>query len=259
MERIAITGAAGTIGSAVLPLLRKPDREFVLIDATEIDGSQPGDDIRRIDIADGQALGSAFADVQTVVHLAGIPTETTWKDLLHANIEGTQVVLEAARIAGVRRVMLASSIHAVGMWTIADASDTRTLIPRPAGFYGVSKAAMEALGSMYADRYGMSVVSARICAFNPDPAAGSGPDTWFAPADAARLIEAVHALRDRGHHIVWGISADGAEVFGVADDQGIGFRPEEHAPKELARPLPRSTHLAGDAAEPRNPPGETWT
>jgi uronate dehydrogenase len=259
MERIAITGAAGTIGSAVLPLLRKPGREFVLVDATAVEGAEPVDDVRRLDIADRAGLISALEGVETVVHLAGIPTETAWNDLLHANIDGTQVVLEAARLAGVRRVMLASSIHAVGMWTIADAKSTGTLIPRPEGFYGVSKAAMEALGSMYADRYGLSVVSARICAFNEDPAAGLGPDTWFAPADAARLIEAVHALNAPGHHIVWGISADGADAFGISGDQGIGFVPEERAPREVSNRLPATTHLAAEAAEPHNPPGESWT
>jgi nucleoside-diphosphate-sugar epimerase len=259
VERIAITGAAGRIGSAVLPLLRKPEREFVLVDATAVEGAAPEDDVRRLDIADRAGLTAAFGGVETVVHLAGIPTEASWDDLLHANIDGTQAVLEAATAAGVRRVMLASSIHAAGMWTIADAKRADTLIPRPEGFYGVSKAAMEALGSMYADRFGLTVVSARICAFNEDPGDGHGPDTWFAPADAARLIEAVHALRDPGHHIVWGISADGAEVFGITDDQGIGFVPQERAPREVSNPLPGSMHLAAEAAEPRNPPGQSWS
>ncbi|SEB52556.1 NAD dependent epimerase/dehydratase family protein [Paramicrobacterium humi] len=259
MDRIAITGAAGRIGATVLPLLRRPEREFVLIDSKRVSSAASDDVVIELDILDRDALREAFRGADTVIHLAGIPSETAWEDLLQTNIDGTQAVLEAAKDARVGSIMLASSIHAVGMSTMEDARRTGTLIPRPEGFYGVSKAAMEALGSMYADRYGMTVVSARICAFSDDPESGLGPQTWFAPADAARLIEAVHALDRPGHHIVWGVSATGADALEVAEGQGIGFHPAERAAVSASSALAPDTRLAGPAAEARNMPGEHWS
>jgi nucleoside-diphosphate-sugar epimerase len=257
-DTIAMTGAAGRIGTAVLPLLRRPGRRFVLTDSVPVEG-QPEDEVRRLDVHDLPGLVDALEGVSTLVHLAGIPQEAEWAELLSANIDGTALVLDAAQQAGVERVMLASSIHAVGMWTLADARREETLLPRPEGFYGVSKAAMEALGSMYADRYGMSVVSARICAFGEEPLPTFGPTTWFSPADAARLIEAVHALRSPGHHIVWGVSAHGAEAFDLADGQGIGFHPVDRTPEAPEWEIEWGAPLAAEAALDRNPPGEPWS
>lgn len=108
---MAITGAAGRIGTTVLPLLRRPGRRFVLIDSAPVDTPDGVDDVRQLDIRDVPALTDAFDGVSTVVHLAGIPHEATWADLLAANIDGTAAVLEAAQRARVQRVMLASSIH----------------------------------------------------------------------------------------------------------------------------------------------------
>ena len=108
--KIAVTGAAGTIGTPLCADLAR-DHEVVRIDLHDADVIA--------DTRDVDALTSAFADCETVVHLAGIPdVEASWEQVLGPNIAGTYATFEAARRAGVKRLIFASSNHAVGMYEV---------------------------------------------------------------------------------------------------------------------------------------------
>ncbi|MDJ1113812.1 NAD-dependent epimerase/dehydratase family protein [Microbacterium dauci] len=227
MAVIVITGAAGVIGQAVSPQLATRHQLRLLdvqipehADSTWTRGS----------IADSETLAKVLDGADTLVHLAGIPTEAPWEDLLTVNIDGTRRVLEAARDAGVRRVMLASSIHAGGYLTGADA-DSREV--RPDSFYGVSKAAMEALGSLFADRFGMCVVSARICTFGTEPSAGRTVATWLSAADMVGLVEAVANLETPGHHLIWAVSNNSPGWFNLEPGRRVGYHPVDDAAARL--------------------------
>ncbi|TGV43279.1 NAD(P)-dependent oxidoreductase, partial [Mesorhizobium sp. M2D.F.Ca.ET.160.01.1.1] len=91
-----------------------------------------------------------------VVHLAAYPEEAPWETIFPLNYALTYAVLEAARRAGVRRVVFASSVQAVGFHPI-EKTINHTVRPRPSGYYGVSKVMGEALASLYADKHGLSV------------------------------------------------------------------------------------------------------
>ncbi|MRG59956.1 NAD-dependent epimerase/dehydratase family protein [Agromyces sp. CFH 90414] len=266
-ETVVVTGAAGRIGRAVTPLLRRPGRRLRLVD-TVPDPSTAGDDVswHDVSIQDGPAMARILDGATSLVHLAGLSSERPWADLLRVNIDGTHTVLEAARTAGVRRVLLASSIHAVGCSPVADAADAQPLRPRPDTYYGVSKAAMEALGSLYADRFGISVVSARICTFQEAPGDGRAIAQWLSPGDMARLVEAAIALDDGRHHLVWGVSANHPGWFSLEAGYAIGYRPQDDAlTASLARdgvtpPEPDGcgAPLGGAFTDDRHPVGGTW-
>lgn len=227
MGTIVITGAAGHIGRAVAPLLAGR-HQLRLVD---VDVPEHADRTwTRCSITDAGKLAAVLEGADALVHLAGIPTEAPWHDLLQVNIDGTKRVLEAAHDAGVRRVLLASSIHAGGYSTGATA-DVRG--SRPDSYYGVSKVAMEALGSLFADRFGMSVVSARICTFGQEPSAGRTVATWLSVDDMVRLIEAFTRLEMPGHHLVWGVSANTPGWFHLEPGHQIGFRPQDDAAQRL--------------------------
>ncbi len=197
-QTVVITGASGRIGREVVPLLRRPGRMLRLVDTSPTE-LEPGDDIswHDVSIEDADGMEEVLDGASGLVHLAGLSSERPWADLLRVNIDGTHTVLEAARRTGVDRVLLASSIHAVGFQPVAAARATMPPLPRPDTYYGVSKAAMEALGSLYADRFGMSVVSARICAFTGNAGDGRTTAQWLSPGDMARLIEAGSRARRR--------------------------------------------------------------
>ncbi|MDN4613523.1 NAD(P)-dependent oxidoreductase [Leifsonia sp. F6_8S_P_1B] len=234
MALIAITGGSGRIGHALAPRLVADGHAVRAIDTEPVEGA----DWEQLSgsILDVSAMTEAFAGADLVVHLAGHPAEEEWAELLSLNIDGTRAVLEAAQAAGVRRVLLASSIHAVGFETGEAIGRGEPLLPRPDGYYGVTKAVMESLGSLYADRFGMTVVSARICAFGEMvPDGDLAAASWFSADDATRLVEAVAALDRPGHSIVWGVSANRSGWFPLGEGAAIGFHPQDDAEEALAR------------------------
>ncbi|WP_092968628.1 NAD(P)-dependent oxidoreductase [Agromyces sp. CF514] len=281
---VAITGASGRIGRHLVPLLDRPGRVLRLIDTELPDrvadgpwgkasrGTDPAGladladrvELRRVSIDDERGIRSALDGVDAAVHLAAQSSERPWAEILHANIDGTQRVLEAARLGGATRVLLASSVHAVGFADVADVAVTPVLVPRPDTFYGVSKAAVEALGSVYADRYGLSIVSARICAFAAEPDPSHGLAHWFSPGDAARLVEAALALDDGRHHIVWGVSANSPGVCDLTAGRAIGFEPRDDAFAIVrargfeASPPASSGPVGGAFTDEAHPLGGTW-
>src|SRR3982751_1759299 len=174
-NRLLITGAAGNMGRLLRPLLRHEDRILRLADIADIDDAQPGEEVVTVDGLAAEAVTKACQDVYAVVHLGGISTEAGFDDILQVNVVGTHNVLRAAVDAGVSKVLLASSNHAVGFYHRADVPDGSdglpdNLPPRPDTFYGWSKAAVEALGSLYHDRFDLDVTALRIGTCFAEPA-----------------------------------------------------------------------------------------
>lgn len=224
---VLITGAAGTIGRMVRPRLAALGWELHSLDR-EPDGDP---DISSIDVLDPTALDAATVGCGAVIHLAGIPHEAPLPEILEANVQGTQAVLDAALRRGIRRVVLASSCHAVGFWErTAGGSDLGVDVrPRPDTFYGVAKVALEALGQLYADRFGLEVVSLRIGACKDKPANRRELSTWLSPGDAARLMDASLRGKVRGHVIAYGVSANTQGWWDLSTARAMGYMPEDDA------------------------------
>ena len=175
MKRILITGAAGNIGSALRKGLRGSYPLIRLLDVAPLGTPENGEEPCTADIRDAAALETAMAGIDCVVHLAGMPTEAPWEEVLRLNIEGCYNVFEAARRGGVKRIVFASSNHAIGFHRRERFIDTN-VVPRPDTRYGVSKVFGEAVGRLYADKYGLSVACLRIGSFlTPDRPIGRAP------------------------------------------------------------------------------------
>jgi uronate dehydrogenase len=238
-QRILITGAAGGVGTLMRPRLARPDRVLRLLDIAPIPDGH-GVEVVAASVTDLPAMEKACADVSAVIHLGGLSTENTWPNMLDVNINGTYVVLEAARRAGVPRVILASSNHSVGFRPNDGTEAPDYLFPRPDTYYGVSKVAMEALGSLYHDRYGLDVIAIRIGSCFERPTDVRMLGTWLSPDDGARLLEAALSVPEPGFRIVWGVSANARRTFSLAEAKAIGYQPLDDSEKFAGEVVPTS-------------------
>lgn len=161
-RRVLITGATGEIGLLLADRLRD-DYELVQHGRTPRTEEQE-EILRPADLEDEEQVRSLMDGVDTVLHLAGSASpESSWEDVLGANIIGLRNVLEAARHAGVRRVVFASSNHAMGMYDRHEQWPVYVSMPaRPDSLYGVTKAFGETLGRFYHDEHGLEVIALRI-------------------------------------------------------------------------------------------------
>ena len=191
VRRVVVTGAAGRIGRTVSAALEgRWDlvRTDLPAEADEAAGVAP------LDVTDLDACRTAFAGADAVVHLAANPSpDATFDELLAPNLVGVQAVARATADAGVRRLVLASSLHAVS----ALPRDVQRRVddqPRPANLYGATKAWAEAVGAMTAATTATSVVALRIGYFHPGPPPPDGDlqerTAWLSPRDAAELVRA---------------------------------------------------------------------
>jgi uronate dehydrogenase len=235
-QRVLITGASGMVGRFMRTRLARPDRTLRLMDIAAPEPAGPHERVENLtgSINDADLLASACRGVDAIVHLGGQSREDTWANILSTNVDGTHNVLEAARVAGVSRIVLASSNHAAGFrrpgedgpgGLLADTS------PRPDTYYGVSKAAIEALGALYHHRFGMDVVCIRIGTCFEAPWDVRGLSTWLSPDDAGRLFEACLTAPNPGYRIVWGVSDNTRRVVSLREATELGYESADDAEK----------------------------
>jgi uronate dehydrogenase len=182
--------------------------------------------------------------------MGGISSESTWAAISHSNIEGTYCVLEAARRSGVPRVVLASSNHATGYtprpdWGLLTEADAP---PRPDTYYGVAKVTMEALGSLYADRYGLDVVCLRIGSAFAEPTSTRHLSTWLSPADTVSLVDAALSAPSPGFSVVWGVSDNTRNWWDLTAARALGYEPADDA--EVYAEALIEVHGEPDLADP---------
>ncbi len=233
MRRILITGGAGKVATLVRTGLARTDLVLRLLDIREpaplagVDGSR--EEIMLGSVTDPDVLAEAMRDVDAVVHLGGQSRESDVRDVIESNMYGTYLLFEAARAAGVSRVVLASSNHAAGFHPRGDEPAPADLPGRPDTLYGWSKVAMEACGQLYADRFGLDVICLRIGLWCPTPPSLRGLALWMSPDDGVRLIEACLSVPSPGFRIVWGISRNTRRWFSLAEGEAIGYFPQDDA------------------------------
>ena len=231
---ILVTGLGGLIGSAV---------RAHLSDRYELRGlgrrpGPPGLPWHVADIANLDAILPAFGGVDAVVHLAAaVGSNAAFDAYLRTNVVGTYNVFEAARRAGVRRVVFASSGATVS--GIERDEPFRTLVEargenvprvpvlthesalRPSGVYGCTKVWGEVLGRHYADAHGLSVICVRIGAVNADdrPRAPRELSVWCSRRDVAGIIGSCLAAP----------ASVRFDIFYVTSRNRRGYRDLEHA------------------------------
>jgi uronate dehydrogenase len=225
MKKVLITGAAGDVGGHLRRELAGR-YDLRLSDIRPIAELAPGEEFVRGDCASLRDMLRVTRGVDAIVHLGGFSVEGPWEVILRANIVGAYQVFEAARRNGVRRVVFATSNHAVGFYDRDETIDHR-VTPRPDSRYGVSKVFGEALGSLYSDKYGMEVVCVRIGNVNPRPMDKRRLSIWLSPRDLAQLVSIAIDKPGIRFEIVYGVSGNRRSWYDNRNAERLGYAPRD--------------------------------
>ena len=247
MKTILVTGAAGDVASHLRRELAGRYR-LRLSDRRPITELAPGETFVTADISVMEGLADVVRGVDAIVHLGGFSVEGPWETILQANIVGTHNVFEAARAAGVKRLLFATSNHAVGFYRRDQVID-HDVYPRPDSRYGVSKVFGEALGSLYADKYGMEIFNMRIGNVNPRPVDKRRLSIWISPRDLAQLVTIGIENPDIRFEIVYGVSGNRRSWYDNSNATRLGYHPQDDSEAWAAEVLAREPGGADPRAE----------
>jgi uronate dehydrogenase len=253
-DRLLLTGAAGGLGQVLRERLLPFAQTLRLSDIAALaPGAHAYEEIVTCDLADKQAVDALVAGCDAIVHLGGISVERPFEEIIEANIRGVFNVYEAARRHGVKRVVFASSNHAIGFYKQDETIDA-DVRRRPDGYYGLSKSFGEDMAQFYFDRHGIETVSIRIGSSFPEPLNRRMMSTWLSYDDLTALIEKALFTPDVKHTVVYGMSANrdvwwdnakAAHLGFVAQDSSEPFRAKVEAQPPVAADDPNAVYQGG--------------
>jgi uronate dehydrogenase len=227
-DRVLITGAAGAIGTAVRDGLRANWRHLRLTDIRPVQNLTNNEEAIVADVTDRPAVEAMMQGVRAVVHLAGMLGNYDLEALFKVNARGLFDVFESARLAGVERIVFASSNHAFGCYPIM-VSVSPELPPRPDSLYGVFKVLGETMLQNYHDRHGISSVSLRIGTYRHLPIDQRSLATWLSPRDVAQLVDLSLRHPDPGCMVVNGYSNNTRLKTHDPNWEVLGYQPRDNA------------------------------
>lgn len=238
MKKIVLTGACGALGSKLREPLSKLADELLSTDIAEAPAELlPNERFVQADLVDLPAIETLMRDAEMVVHFGAIPDERPFEELLGPNYIGAYTVWEAAHRAGARRVVYASSVHAVGLQETMAGHDTD--VPhKPDSFYGLSKCFAEDMGRMFWEKRGLEAVCLRIFSCTPEPQNARALHTWLSHGDLVRLVEASVTTPVTGFTVAWGVSANSRAPVSNHKVAFLGYHPQDNAEDWADRLLP---------------------
>ena len=228
MNKIVLTGAAGNLGTYLREPLAKLADTLVSSDIVDEPATLfPGETYVKADLADKAAMADLLKGADMVVHFGAIVDELPFEELLGPNFIGAYNIWEAAHQNKLRRVIYASSIHAVGMHSNQQTLELDTP-HRPDTFYGLAKCFAENIASLYWDKRGIESVCMRIlsCTDVTNPRALS---TWLSYNDLIQMVTKAVTARTTGFSTIYGVSNNDRATVSNAQAAHLGYRPRDNA------------------------------
>lgn len=229
LSKIVLTGARGNLGHELRAPLSAMCRELVTTDIREApEDLLPNETYVTADLAQMDQIAPLLEGAEIVVHFGAIVDEKPFEELLGPNYIGAYNIWEAAHRHGVRRVVYASSIHAVGMAEVNSGADTDTP-HRPDTFYGLAKCFAEDLGRMYWEKRGLEAVCLRILSCTPEPQNVRALQTWLSYRDMVQLVQRAIDTPTTGFAVAYGVSANTRAPVSNHKVGFLGYKPQDNA------------------------------
>ena len=245
MPRILMTGAAGGIGTSLRKLLPPIYPDLVLSDLKAPADLAKDEKFKAADLADLAQVEAICEGVDGILHFGGYSVEGPWDDILQANIIGGYNLFEAAYRKGVKRVVFASSNHAVGFYPRHHRIGTDVTV-RPDGRYGVSKVFGEAVGSLYADKHGLKVTCIRIGNCDERPLDHRRISMWLKPEDLVQLCQIGLEHPDIHFEVFYGASLNDRAWWDNSRAYEFGYRPTGRSEDHVAHAMAEQAKLKPD-------------
>lgn len=227
-KKILITGAAGRLGTELRRGLAPLADSLRIVDRVACENVQPHEEMQVFDLSDEAATMAATEGCDAIVHMGGAPLERPWQDILDSNIRGSYHIFEGARRHGAKRVIYASSVHAIGYHKIDDGI-RGDAVGRPDSLYGVSKCFVEALASLYFDKFGIESACCRIFSSFPEPADRRMLWSWLSFDDCIRMVSACLNAPHLGATVMAGISDNTVKPVDMSNAAHVGYVPQDSA------------------------------
>ena len=226
--RVALTGAAGAIGTVLRPGLLAAGHRLRSHDLRPIAAAGPGEERVLGDLRDPAVVDHVLRGIDVAIHMAGTSVERPLDEIIENNLRALSALYEGARRHGVRRVVFASSNHAFGMHEAGQMLGLDAPF-RPDGLYGLSKAWGESMARLYWDKHGIEGVAIRIGSALPAPTERRHLSTWLGHADLLALVRRGIAAPAIGCLAVWGVSNNRRRWWDNAAAERLGYHPVQDA------------------------------
>ena len=229
-NKVLVTGASGHLGGMLFRSLANLGYKKIIGTDIKKKNIQKNQKFILADLKNIKATIKMTRGIYAIVHFGAIPVEDTQPNILHNNIIGTYNLFEAARINKVKRIIFASSNHAIGFHRRKLKLNQHSN-QRPDSHYGLSKAFGEQLSRFYADKFNIKSMCIRIGSCLKKPEDRRHLSTWISYGDLTQLVDIGIKNKIIHHEIVYGVSRNKKSWWNNSRAYQLGYKPGDSADK----------------------------
>jgi uronate dehydrogenase len=241
MTKVALSGADGQLGRFLRRRLLEQGVDLRSAGRVPLEPLRPDEDLTHGDLRDPENAGRLVQGAGVLIHLAGTSIERPLPEIIENNLVGLHTLYEAARRHHLKRVVFASSNHAIGMHDAGERLELSCDF-RPDGLYGLSKMWGEGLARLYWDKHGIESVCVRIGSALERPTEARHLSTWFGLEDLTQFINCCISTPNVGFLTAWGVSNNTRSYWTPTGCARLGYQPVQN-----------SEDFAADILRQRNP------
>ena len=227
-KKILITGASGHLGGMLFKSLANLGYKKLVGTDLKKKNIEKNQKFILANLKNLKTIKNLTKGVYAIVHFGAIPIEDTQSNILQNNIIGTYNLFEAARINKVKRIIFASSNHAIGFHRRKTKLDQFSN-QRPDSHYGLSKAFGEELSRFYADKFNIQSMCIRIGSCLRVPEDRRHLSTWISYGDLTQLVNIGIKHKSIHNEIVYGASKNKKSWWNNARAYQLGYKPKDSA------------------------------